>query len=134
MVAEFEADLISARTREGLAVAKSRPRPDEGARPAMAASPQPRSGDDTYDLIDAAVAALAGRRGTWLGDDIAAMALIASLIDQAERWLPQRMHDARANGHSWDEIARALATSPVEARLQFDPQSPVADGRWPYDF
>jgi hypothetical protein len=38
------------------------------------------------------------------------------------------VHDARANGHSWDEIARALAISPVEARLRFDPQSPVADG------
>jgi hypothetical protein len=100
----------------------------------MAGSPEPRSGDDTYDLIDDAVAALADRRGTLLGDDIAAMALIASLIDQAERWLPQRAPDARANGHSWDEIARALATSPVEARLRFDPQSPVADGRWPYDF
>ncbi len=99
----------------------------------MAASPEPRSGDDTYDLIDDA-AALAERRGAWLGDDIAAIALIASLIDQAERWLPQHVHDARANGHNWDEIARALATSPAEARLRFDPQSPVADGRWPYDF
>ena len=100
----------------------------------MAASPEPRSGDDTYDLIDDAVAALAERRGTWLGDDIAALALIASLIDQAERWLPQHVHDARANGHGWEEIARALATSPAEARLRFDPQSPAADGRWPYDF
>src|SRR6266700_1550309 len=79
-------------------------------------------------------ASLAERRGAWLGDDIAAIALIASLIDQAERWLPQHVHDARANGHNWDEIARALATSPAEARLRFDPQSPVADGRWPYDF
>ena len=96
----------------------------------MAASPEPRSGDDTYDLINDAVAALAERRGTWLGDDIAAIALIASLIDQAERWLPQHVHDARANGHSWDEIARALATSPAEARLRFDPspRSPTADG------
>jgi hypothetical protein len=100
----------------------------------VAASPEPRSGDDTYDLIDDAVAALAERRGTWLGDDIAAIALIASLIDQAERWLPQHVHDARANGHSWEQIARALATSPAEARLRFDPQSPVADGRWPYNF
>jgi hypothetical protein len=32
----------------------------------MAASPEPRSGDDTCDLIDDAVAALAERRGTWL--------------------------------------------------------------------
>ena len=100
----------------------------------MTAGPEPHSGDDTYDLIDDAVAALAGRRGAWPGDDIAAIALIASLIDQAERWLPQLVHDARANGHGWDEIARALATSPAEARLRFDPQSPVADGRWPYDF
>ena len=30
----------------------------------MAASPEPRSGDDTYDLIDNAVTALAERRGT----------------------------------------------------------------------
>ena len=100
----------------------------------MAASPEPHSGDDTYDLIDDAVAALAERRGTWLGDDIAAIALIASLIDQAERELPQDVHDARANGHNWEQIARALAASPAEARLRFDPQSPVADGRWPYDF
>ena len=90
----------------------------------MAAGPEPRSGDDTYDLIDDAVTALAERRGTWLGDDIAAIALIASLIDQAERWLPQHVHDARANGHSWEEIARALATSPAEARLRFDPAVP----------
>jgi hypothetical protein len=71
----------------------------------MAASPEPRSGDDTYDLID-----------------------------QAERWLPQHAHDARGNGHSREQIARALATSPAEARLRSDPGSPVADGRWPHDF
>jgi hypothetical protein len=41
--------------------------------------------------------------------------------------------NARLNGHTWDEIARALATSPDEARLRFDPESPVADPRWPYD-
>src|ERR1035438_1133992 len=80
--------------------------PSRPPEPAMAGSPEPRSGDDTYDLIDDAVTALAGRRGTWLGDDIAAMALIASLIDQAERWLPQHVHDARANGHGWEQIAQ----------------------------
>ena len=100
----------------------------------MAASPEPRSGDDTHDLIDDAITALAERRGAWLGDDITALALIASLIGQAGQWLPQHVHDARANGHSWEQIARALATSPTEARLRFDPQSPLADGRWPYDF
>lgn len=98
----------------------------------MTSNPGPRSGEDTFDLIDDALAALAERRGVWLGNDIATMALVASLIDQAERWLPQLVHDARANGRSWDEIARALGTSPDEARLRFDPESPITDGRWPY--
>jgi hypothetical protein len=100
----------------------------------MAASPEPRSGDDTHDLTGDAITALAERRGAWPGDDITALALIASLIGQAGQWLPQHVHDARASGHSWDEIARALATSPAEARLRSGPQSPLADGRWPCDF
>jgi hypothetical protein len=47
--------------------------------------------------------------------------------------MPQLVHDARANGHGWVEIARALGTNPAEARLRFDPESPIADGRWPYE-
>ena len=53
------------------------------------------------DLIDDAVAALADRRGVWLGDDLPTITLIASLIEQAERWLPRLVHDTRANGHGW---------------------------------
>ena len=73
---------------------------------------------------------LAQRRGVWLGDDLTAITLIASLIDQAERCLPELVTSARANGHTWHEIARALATSPAEAGLRFDPQSrsPTAGG------
>jgi hypothetical protein len=96
-------------------------------------SPGPHSDDDTYDLIDDALATLAQRRGAWLGDDLTAMTLIASLIDQAERCLPELVTSARLNGHTWDEIARALATSPADAQLRFDPESPIADGRWPHD-
>jgi hypothetical protein len=96
-------------------------------------SPGPRSGEDTYDLIDDALFALAERRGAWLGDDLTAITLLASLIDQAERCLPDLVTSARLNGHTWDEIARSLATSPGEARLRFDPESPIADTRWPYD-
>lgn len=96
-------------------------------------APDPRSGDDTFDLIDDAVAALADRRCVWLGDDLSIIALMAGLIEQAERCFPQLVHDARANGHGWTEIARALGTNPDEARLRFDPESPVADGRWPYE-
>jgi hypothetical protein len=94
---------------------------------------QPHSDDDTYDLIDHAVTALAEHRGVQLGDDLAVMVLVASLIDQAERWLPQLVHDARVNGHTWQQIAEALATSSHDARLRFDPESPAADTRWPYD-
>lgn len=96
--------------------------------------PGPGSGDDTHDLVDDALAELARRRGAWLGDDITAMTLIASLIDQAERVLPEMTTNARLNGHTWDEIARAIGTSPEETHLRFDPESPVADPRWPYDF
>jgi len=96
-------------------------------------SPGPHSGDDTYDLIDDALATLAERRGAWLGDDLTAITLITSLIDQAERCLPELVTNARLNGHSWTEIAHALATSPDEARLRFDPDSPIADPRWPHD-
>ncbi len=94
----------------------------------------PRSGEDTFDLIDDAVAALADRRGVFLGDDLHTIALIASFIEQAERWLPQLVPDAHANGNGWTEIARALGTNPNEARLRFDPESPIADGRWPDDY
>jgi hypothetical protein len=95
--------------------------------------PGPRSGDDTYDLIDDALFKLAERRGAWLGDDLTAITLIASLIDQAERFLPDLVTTARLNSHTWEQIAQALATSPQEARLRFDPESPIADTRWPHD-
>jgi hypothetical protein len=95
--------------------------------------PGPRSGDDTCDLIDDALAALAGRRGAWLGDDLTAITLIASLINQAERFLPELVTSALLNGHTRDQIAAALATSPEQAQLRYGPQSPIADTRWPYD-
>jgi hypothetical protein len=94
----------------------------------------PRSGDDTYDLIDDALAALAERRGAWPGDDLAAITLIASLIDQAERFLPELVTNARLNGYTWDRISHALATSPEQAQLRYGDQSPIADTRWPYDY
>jgi len=94
----------------------------------------PHSGDDTYDLIDDALATLAQRRGAWLGDPVAAITLIASLIDQAERMLPEHVLLALDNGATWHEIATALATSPEQAELRYSPDSPVADSRWPYDW
>ena len=94
--------------------------------------PARRTDTDTYTVIDDAVTALAERRGAWLGDDLTVIGLLTSLIDQAERWLPAHVDAARAGGANWDQIAELLATSPHEARLRFDPDSPIADGRWPH--
>jgi len=94
----------------------------------------PSSGDDTWDLIDHALYQLAERRGRWLGDPLAAITLLASLIDQAERMLPEQVAEARENGATWHDIATALATSPSQAELRYSPDSPVADSRRPYDY
>jgi hypothetical protein len=91
----------------------------------------PHSGDDTFDLIDDALYQLAERRGKWLGDPLAAITLIASLIDQAERMIPEHVLIALDDDATWHDIATALATSPEQAELRYSPDSPVADSRWP---
>jgi hypothetical protein len=88
-------------------------------------NPGPRSGDDTFDLIDDALATLAARRGVWLGDDLAAMTLVASLIEQAERSSAAlRARRPRQRPHLARDRPRALGTSPDNAQLRFDPDSP----------
>jgi hypothetical protein len=95
--------------------------------------PGPRSGEDTCDPIGDAPAVLAGRRGACPGADLAAITLIAGLTGQAERFVPELVASARLNGHTWDQIAATLATSPDQARLRYGPESPIADTRRPYD-
>ena len=94
---------------------------------------EPRTGDDTNDVIDDAVTALAERRHLWIGDDATLIHLLASLIAQAERELPLAVSDARANGATWHDIGVLLGTSAHEAGLRFDPRSSIADRRWPFD-
>lgn len=105
---------------------------DNNPGPGIGPNTVPSTGVDTFDVIDDALAVLAQRRQVWLGDDLAAITLVTSLIQQADQFLPQLVHDARANDHTWTDIAQALGTSPDEARLLFDPASPIADGRWPH--
>jgi len=69
-----------------------------------------------------------------LGDPVAAITLLASLIDQAERMIPMSATEAHANGATWTDIATALGTSAEQAELRYSPDSPVADSRWPYDY
>jgi hypothetical protein len=91
----------------------------------------PRTDDDTYDVLDDAITALAERRGLWL-DEHTTIHLLASLIDQALRALAHEIVTARANGTSWDDIATLIGTGAEEARLRYDPDSPIAHGRWPW--
>jgi len=93
----------------------------------------PRSGTDTWDLIENALRELAGRRGGWLGDPLTAITMLASLIDQAGRMIPELAADARSKRASWADIATVLGTSPEQAELQYSRRSPVRDTREPYD-
>lgn len=86
----------------------------------MNAIPGPHSDNDTFDIIDDALLELATRRAAWLGDHLTAISLIASLIDQAERCLPDLVSHARDDQHSWQEIAQTLGTNPDDARSRFN--------------
>lgn len=58
-------------------------------RQPVTVGPEPHGGDDTYDSSATPwPRARAGRCGVWLGDDLAVLALIASLIDQPGRCCP----------------------------------------------
>ena len=93
----------------------------------------PHSGNDTWDLVENALRELAGRRQRWLGDPLTAITMLASLIEQAGRMIPDLAADARRKHASRADIATALGTSPEQAELQYSPRSPVRDTREPYD-
>jgi hypothetical protein len=59
--------------------------------------------------------------------------MLASLIDQAGRMIPELAQDARKRHASWADVATALGTSPEQAELHYGPRSPVRDMREPYD-
>jgi hypothetical protein len=98
----------------------------------VTALPAPRTDADSYDVLDDATAALAQRRCLNLGDELMLIHLLASLIDQALRWLPEAVTTAHLNGATWNDIATLIGTSTDEAQLRFDPNSPIADPRWPW--
>ena len=93
----------------------------------------PHSDSCTWHLTETALRALASHRGRWLGDPLTAITMLASLIDQAERMIPELAADARRKHASWADIAIALGTSPEQAELRYSPRSPLRDTREPYD-
>lgn len=83
--------------------------------------PHPVIDNDTLDVLDHAISTLARRRGLWLNTDAVFLHLIASLINQAQNALPHIVLTARENGTSWDDIAQLLATTPEQAKHEYDP-------------
>jgi hypothetical protein len=95
------------------------------------AFPAPLSGDDgTFEVVDQAVVELGLLRGLSMGDDVVMIHLLASVISQAERCLPELVASAMAEGEcGWADMARLLGLSPEQAWARFAQESPVADRR-----
>lgn len=76
----------------------------------------PSTGDDSVEVLDAAIVSLGEKRGLGPGGDSAArLHLLASLIAEADRRLPAVVADAREEGCSWAQIADLLGVTRASA-------------------
>lgn len=89
-------------------------------------SPQHKPYSDTGEIMEESLRLLAELRGTWLGDHLVAIALLADLIDKTDEMLVERVALARTHDHGWQDIAEALGTTSAEVRMRFDGRSPLA--------
>jgi hypothetical protein len=93
-----------------------------------------QSGDEaTFEIVDHAVGILGLHRGLWMGDNRNMIHLVASVIDQAQRFLPHLITEAVEEGCTWQDIAYLLGTDTEQAKSRYDPASPTADTRWLFD-
>jgi hypothetical protein len=85
----------------------------------------PKTGRDTRAVIDEAVASLGRLRMPhgWLGDGGAEVHLLASLIAETERQLPQSVALARDQDYSWAEIGDLLGVTRAAAWQRFGEQT-----------
>jgi hypothetical protein len=96
--------------------------------------PTPRSGDEaTFEIVDHAIGQLGLHRGLWMGDDRNMIHLVASVIEQAQRFLPHLITEAIEDGSTWRDIAHLLGTDVEHVKSRYDPASPTADTRWLFD-
>ena len=78
----------------------------------QAAQAAPATGQDSLQVLDEAIDQLARLRTPyWLGDSAVRLHALTSLIAQAERLLPQAVHDARDQELTWAQIGELLATT-----------------------
>ncbi len=74
--------------------------------------PAPRTdADSAVVLAEAADTLAALRTPYWLGDSAVGLHALASLIAQAHTMIPDAVHAARDQGHTWAEIGQR-STSP----------------------
>lgn len=101
--------------------------PEPGLLQVRRTLPTPRVDQDSAVVLDEAIQALSRLRTPyWLGDAGVRLHVLASLIAQADRVLPQAIHEARDQGLTWTEIAQLLNVSTTTAsRLHRQrPQTP----------
>jgi hypothetical protein len=82
-------------------------------------SVRPRTGLDTFIVLDHAVVDLADRRFMRTLDAPAQLHLLASLVSQAEVWLGEQVVAARATEMSWAAIGRLLGVTAAVARQRY---------------
>jgi hypothetical protein len=70
-------------------------------------------------VAEAADSLAALRTPYWLGDSTAGLHALASLIAQAHTMIPDAVHAARDQGHTWAEIGQLLNRSPAAAARRY---------------
>ena len=82
--------------------------------------PSCSTGDDSLQVLAEAIDSIAWRRTAyWLGDSAVHLHALASLIAQAEQLLPQAVHDARDQEHTWAQIGQLLNTTAATAARRY---------------
>jgi len=75
---------------------------------------------DSAALLDQAIVDLTILRSPMgLGDCLADLHAMVSLLAQLQDWLPVTVDGARRQGYSWAEIADQLTTTPATARRRY---------------
>lgn len=94
---------------------------------------RPLVDDDSATVIAEAIVELTLLRSpAALGDGLADIHAMVSLLAQLHAWLPVAVASARAHDHAWAAIAGQLQVSPATARRRYraddDRPRPVATG------
>ena len=86
--------------------------------------------DDSAVILDGAAVELTLLRSPMhLGDCLADLHALVSLLAQIHAWLPLVVAGARDQGHTWNDIARQLGVTPAAARRRYRPHVKMSSQR-----